>query len=85
MKPFAHWAIHKQQKIRIATRRGAEIHGELVGPDGLARPFVYDQQRQRLTIGDADVQRVLLLDDYGFEQEEPVTSELIQPPAAESL
>ena len=70
MKPFAHWAIHKQQKIRIATRRGAEIYGELVGPDGLARPFVYDQKRQRLTIGEPGAERVLLLDDYGFEQED---------------
>lgn len=70
MKPFAHWAIHKQQKIRIAARRGAEITGELVGPDGLARPFVYDQGRRRLTIGDAGSQRVLALDDYGFEQED---------------
>ena len=70
MKPFAHWAIHKQQKIRIAARRGSEIHGELVGVDGSVRPFVYDRQRRRLTIGDADGQRVLALDDYGFEQED---------------
>lgn len=70
MKPFAHWAIHKQQKIRIATRRGSEIHGELVAPDGLTSPFVYDQKLQRLTIGEPGVQRILLLDDYGFEQED---------------
>lgn len=76
MKPFAHWAIHKQQKIRISARRGPQIHGELVGPDGVARPFVYDRGRQRLTIGDAADRRVLLLDDYGFEQEDS------QPPGA---
>ncbi len=70
MKPFAHWAIHKQQKIHIVSRRGAEIHGELVDPDGLARSFVYDQRLQRLTIGDGDDRRILLLDDYGFEQED---------------
>ena len=69
MKPFAHWAIHRQQKIRIAGRRGAEIHGELVNPDGVTRPFVYDQGLQRLTIGDNDDQQILLLDDYGFENE----------------
>lgn len=70
MKPFAHWAIHRQQKIRIAGRRGAEIYGDLVGPEGLTRSFVYDQRLQRLTIGDDDDQRILLLDDYGFEQED---------------
>lgn len=68
MKPFAHWAIHRQQKIRIAGRRGAEIHGELVDPAGSTQPFVYDQESQRLTIGDGDEQRILVLDDYGFEQ-----------------
>ena len=68
MKPFAHWAIHKQQKIRIVRRAGSEIHGELVGPDGFARQFVYDPRMQRLTIGDGNDRRILVLDDYGFEQ-----------------
>ncbi len=69
MKPFTHWAIHHQQKIRIAGRAGAEIWGALAGPDGAVRPFRYDQQTMRLTLGEGDSQRVLQLDAYGFEQD----------------
>jgi hypothetical protein len=68
MKPFAHWAIHHQQKIRIAGRNQAEIWGALAGPDGAIRPFRYDQQTLRLAIGQGDDRRVLQLDAYGFEQ-----------------
>lgn len=69
MKPLTHWAIHHQQKIRIAGRDRAEIWGALAGPDGAVRLFRYDQQTLRLTIGDDDQRRVLQLDAYGFEQQ----------------
>jgi len=69
LKPFTHWAIHHQQKIRIAGRDQAEIWGALAGPDGAVRPFRYNQQTLRLTIGDDDQRRVLQLDAYGFEQQ----------------
>ncbi len=68
MKPLTHWAIHHQQKIRIAGRDGAEIWGALAGPDGAVRSFRYAQDAMRLTIGEDDDQRVLQLDAYGFEQ-----------------
>ena len=68
MKSFAHWAIHRQQKIRIAGRGAGEIWGQLIGPDGTQRPFRFDQTRSRLTLGEGDEQQVLLLDAYGFEQ-----------------
>lgn len=71
MKPLAHWAIHQRTKIRIVGRQGATMHGELIGSDGVARPFVYDQELRRLTIDDAAGQRVILLDDYGFEIHQP--------------
>lgn len=71
MKPLAHWAIHHQQRIRIAGRRGVEIHGELVGPEGVARHFVYDQPARRLTIDERGEPRTILLDDYGFESTQP--------------
>lgn len=69
MKPLTHWAIHRQQKIRIAGRDDGEIWGALAGPDGAVRPFRYNQQTMRLIIGADDQQRVLQLDAYGFEQE----------------
>ena len=69
MKPFTHWAIHHQQKIRIAGRDRVEVWGALAGPDGAVRPFRYDQQTLRLIIGDDDQRRVLQLDAYGFEQQ----------------
>jgi hypothetical protein len=77
MKPLTHWAIHHQQRIRIAGRDRAEIWGALAGSDGAVRPFRYSQQTLRLTIGDDDQRRVLQLDAYGFEQ--PVSD--ADPPA----
>ena len=68
MKAFAHWAIHRQQKIRIAGRSSGEIWGQLIGPDGAQRPFRFDQTNSRLTLGEGDAQQVLVLDAYGFEQ-----------------
>ncbi|MFZ2360607.1 MAG: hypothetical protein WA040_14805 [Anaerolineae bacterium] len=68
MKPFTHWAIHHQQKIRIAGRDQAEIWGALAGPDGVVRPFRYAQQTMRLTIGEGDNRGILQLDAYGLEQ-----------------
>lgn len=78
MKPLTHWAIHHQQKIRIAGRDRAEIWGALAGPDGVVRPFRYAQQTMRLVIGDDDQRRFLQLDAYGFEQ--PFSD--AEPPAA---
>jgi hypothetical protein len=71
LKPLTHWAIHRQQKIRIAGRDDAEIWGALAGPDGAVRPFRYNQQTMRLTIDAGDQQGVLQLDAYGFEQDIP--------------
>ena len=68
MKPLTHWAIHRQQKIRIAGRSDAEIWGALAGPDGAVRPFRYNQQTMRLIIDESDGARVLQLDAYGFEE-----------------
>ena len=68
MKAFAHWAIHRQQKIRIAGRGAGEIWGQLIGPDGAQRSFRFNQISSRLTLGEGDEQQVLLLDAYGFEQ-----------------
>lgn len=68
MKSFAHWAIHRQQKIRIAGRGGGEIWGQLIGPDGEQRSFRFDQARSLLTLGEGAAQQVLRLDAYGFEQ-----------------
>ena len=68
VKPFTHWAIHHQQKIRIAGRDGPQIWGALAGPDGVVRPFRYRQDTMRLAIGDGDERRILQLDAYGFEQ-----------------
>ena len=68
MKGFAHWAIHRQQKIRIAGRSAGEIWGQVIGPDGTQRPFRYDQNSLRLTLGEAGAQQVLQLDAYGFER-----------------
>ncbi|HSN77845.1 MAG TPA: hypothetical protein VL334_22445 [Anaerolineae bacterium] len=73
MKPFAHWAIQHQQKIRIAGRDRAEIWGALASPDGAVRPFRYAQQTMRLAIGEGEDRRVLQLDAYGFEQPLPDT------------
>lgn len=67
MKPFTHWAIHHQQKIRIAGRDPVEVWGALVATDGAVRPFRYNQQTMRLTVGEGEERRVLQLDDYGFE------------------
>ena len=68
MKAFAHWAIHRQQKIRIAGRGAGEIWGQLIGTDGTQRPFRFNQISSRLILGEGDEQQVLLLDAYGFEQ-----------------
>ena len=75
MKAFAHWAIHRQQKIRIAGRSAGEIWGQLIGPDGTQRPFRFNQISSRLTLGEGDEQQVLLLDVYGFEQPLDVASD----------
>ena len=75
MKAFAHWAIHRQQKIRIAGRGAGEIWGLLIGPDGTQRPFRFNQISSRLTLGEGDEQQVLLLDVYGFEQPLDVASD----------
>lgn len=69
MKPLTHWAIHRQQKLRIAGRNSGEIWGALAGPDGDVRPFRYAQDTLRLTIGEGDERRVVQLDEYGFEQD----------------
>ena len=68
MKPLTHWAIHHQQKIRIAGRDQSEIWGLLAGADGTLRPFRYAQQTMRLAIDEGNNHRVLQLDTYGFEQ-----------------
>lgn len=78
MKPFTHWAIHHQQKIRIAGRDHAEIWGALAGPDGALRPFRYAQQTMRLVIDEGDDRHIVQLDAYGFEQ--PITSATLPPP-----
>jgi hypothetical protein len=69
LKPLTHWAIHRQHKIRIAGRDQVDIWGVLAGPDGAVRPFRYNQQTLRLTIGEGDDRRVLQLDAYGFEEQ----------------
>jgi hypothetical protein len=69
MKPLTHWAIHHQQKIRIAGRDGADIWGALAGPDGSVQPFRYAQDTMRLAIGEGDNPRVFQLDAYGFAQQ----------------
>jgi hypothetical protein len=69
LKPLTHWAIHRQHKIRIAGRDQVDIWGALAGPDGAVRPFRYNQQTLRLTIGEGDDRRVLQLDAYGFEEQ----------------
>lgn len=69
MKPLTHWAIHHQQKLRIAGRNASEIWGALAGPDGAVQPFRYTQDTLRLTIGEGDDRRVLQLDEYGFERD----------------
>ncbi|MEI2688869.1 MAG: hypothetical protein V9H69_03830 [Anaerolineae bacterium] len=68
MKPFTHWAIHHQQKVRIAGRDPIEVWGALVTADGVIRPFRYNQQTMRLTVGEGDDRRALQLDEYGFEE-----------------
>jgi hypothetical protein len=68
VKALAHWAIHRQQKIRLAGRSAGEIWGQLIGPDGAQRPFRFDQRKLRLTLGEAGAQQVLQLDSYGFER-----------------
>jgi len=68
VKSFAHWAIHRQQKIRIAGRSADEIWGQLIGPDGAQRSFRFDQAHSQLTLGEGDAQQVLQLDAYGFER-----------------
>jgi hypothetical protein len=68
MKPLTHWAIHHQQKLRIAGRNDGHIWGALAGPDGVVRPFRYARDTLRLTIGEGGDRRVLQLDEYGFEQ-----------------
>jgi hypothetical protein len=68
MKPLTHWAIHHQQKIRIAGRDQSEVWGLLASPDGTLRPFRYAQATMRLAIGEGDDLRTLQLDTYGFEQ-----------------
>jgi hypothetical protein len=68
MKPLTHWAIHHQQKIRIAGRDQSEVWGLLASPDGALRPFRYAQHTMRLAIDAGDDRRVLQLDPYGFEQ-----------------
>ncbi|HNS01762.1 MAG TPA: hypothetical protein PKM78_05200 [Anaerolineae bacterium] len=68
MKPLTHWAIHHQQKLRIAGRSTDEIWGALAGPDGAVQPFRYAQTTLLLTIGEGEGRRVLQLDDYGFER-----------------
>jgi hypothetical protein len=76
MKPLAHWAIHHQQKIRIAGRNQSEIWGQLAGSDGTVRPFRYAQNILQLMIDEGDACRVLHLDAYGFEQP-PITPDLL--------
>ena len=66
MKPFAHWAIHHQQKIRIAGRDRMHLWGILVGPDGTERPFRYNQLVKFLIVGTKDDQQGIQLDDYGM-------------------
>lgn len=68
LKPLAHWAIHHQQRIRIAGRDRTVVWGALADPDGGVRSFHYDQHTLRLTIGAGDNLRILQLDEYGFEQ-----------------
>jgi len=68
MKAFAHWAIYRQQKIRIAGRSAGEIWGQVIGPDGTQRPFRFNQISLRLTLGEAGAEQVLRLDAYGFER-----------------
>ena len=68
MKPLTHWAIHQQQKLRLAGRSDAEIWGQLVAPDGTTRPFRYHRLSRLVYIGIGTNQQVLALDDYGFER-----------------
>ncbi len=68
MKPLTHWAIHHQQKLRIAGRDPGEIWGALAGPGGGVQPFRYDLHAMRLIIGEGDDRRILQLDEYGFER-----------------
>ena len=68
MKPLTHWAIHHQQKLRLAGRSSDEIWGQVVGPDGTARSFRFQLLSQRLIIDTEAGEQVLALDDYGFER-----------------
>ncbi|MFZ2489556.1 MAG: hypothetical protein WAZ19_15715 [Anaerolineae bacterium] len=71
MKPLTHWAIHHQQKMRIAGRDPAAVWGVLVAANGTTQPFRYELQTQRLALGDSAARRILQLDAYGFEQDVP--------------
>ncbi len=73
MKPLTHWAIHHQQKIRIAGRDQSEIWGALAGPDGSVRAFRYDAADTSASpSATTNTHRVLQLDAYGFEQPFPI-------------
>jgi hypothetical protein len=68
MKPLTHWAIHHQQKLRIAGHSAVEIWGLLVAIDGSVRPFRYLLEARSLAIGEGEASHVLQLDEYGYEQ-----------------
>jgi hypothetical protein len=69
MKALVHWAIYRQQKIRIAGRSDGQLWGKLIGPDGAQQSFHFDQRTSRLILGEGESQRVLQLDAYGFERQ----------------
>lgn len=69
MKPLTHWAIHHQQKMRIAGRDRVAVWGLLVAPNRTMQAFRYEPHTQRLTLGEGETQRIVLLDAYGFEQD----------------
>ena len=70
MKPFAHWAIHHRQKIRIAGRNHIHLWGVLVAEDRSEQPFRYNQQIKYLIIGSDKKKYGLQLNDYGMVVEE---------------
>jgi hypothetical protein len=67
LKPLVYWCRWNGARLRLLGRSETAVWGELVIA-GQTRPFRFELEQSRLTVGAGAEQRVMRLDEMGVEQ-----------------
>ncbi len=66
MRPLIYWARDRQATLRLARRSPTEVAGQVVTAAETVS-FCFDLRTFVLTLGEGDEQRLVQLNEYGWE------------------